>query len=472
MSRPPVAIVGGGVTGLYLAWRLAQEGRAVRVFEAFGLVGGRYRTVRSELGMYEAGAWRVSAGHPKTLKLLESLGLETKKLSTEAPPAASERRCEGLGPGVSMRTASLVCASAPPDERGYHGMSAMASLSRSYGVGGRGTSAEDKTYYYIREGFSAVTEKLLSLLPPGTVELNCRVRLLHRDAAGRWELSGLRRSLRFRTSEGFSSVVCCVPPHALPQVEGDDDVFAPLRASVRAVELVHVYAPAPTGLKYFKVTTEAPISQVIGPASEGSAWWQPCYASGRDARFWNELYVQDREAFRKELERQLREALSGHEEPVLGQLVASLKDARAHYWERAVHIWKPSPGLRLPCALRLAMQPSYARHPRLFVAGEAVSLNQGWTEGCLETADLLLPHLLSEAAPVLPAPRRSPEFLFQGMPLFVPVSWFDRHPGSRKALENHLGEDISLLWPHVHSTGFALRTLFSLLSAVFHSPKS
>src|SRR6516225_5980259 len=41
-----VAIVGGGITGLFCAYILSHNGKSVRLFEASNRLGGRIRTIR------------------------------------------------------------------------------------------------------------------------------------------------------------------------------------------------------------------------------------------------------------------------------------------------------------------------------------------------------------------------------------------------------------------------------------------
>ena len=71
-------VIGGGVGGLYTAWRLAREfpGASVTVLESRAHVGGRQRTTRDSDGnvIADTGAWRVHPGHKKTRDLLRELG--------------------------------------------------------------------------------------------------------------------------------------------------------------------------------------------------------------------------------------------------------------------------------------------------------------------------------------------------------------------------------------------------------------
>lgn len=71
-----VAIVGAGVAGLALAFRLRQAGRSVHVFESAAHVGGRMRSVRREGYLIDTGAEIIGTrGYPATWRLLRDLGM-------------------------------------------------------------------------------------------------------------------------------------------------------------------------------------------------------------------------------------------------------------------------------------------------------------------------------------------------------------------------------------------------------------
>jgi oxygen-dependent protoporphyrinogen oxidase len=84
----PVAIIGGGITGLTAAHRLARQGRAIRLFEASPRLGGSIHSERD-------GGWLIEAGPnslqqtPAVAALLTELGLAAATLT--ARPEAKNR---------------------------------------------------------------------------------------------------------------------------------------------------------------------------------------------------------------------------------------------------------------------------------------------------------------------------------------------------------------------------------------------
>ncbi|PTY07540.1 protoporphyrinogen oxidase [Opitutaceae bacterium EW11] len=88
-SSLPVAVIGGGATGLAAAFRLARSGRKVRLFEAGTRVGGAVGTERQEGWLIEAGPNSFLENAREIVDLLRELGLENERVA--ASPTAKKR---------------------------------------------------------------------------------------------------------------------------------------------------------------------------------------------------------------------------------------------------------------------------------------------------------------------------------------------------------------------------------------------
>ena len=78
MPHLPVVIVGGGLSGLSLAYFLTSKHISAQVLEASDRWGGRIQTVQGSLGTpLELGATWLSEEHPRLLALLRELGVQT-----------------------------------------------------------------------------------------------------------------------------------------------------------------------------------------------------------------------------------------------------------------------------------------------------------------------------------------------------------------------------------------------------------
>jgi oxygen-dependent protoporphyrinogen oxidase len=83
-SSLPIAIVGGGLTGLAAAYRLATLGRRVRLFEAAPRVGGAVRSDRDGAWLIEAGPNSLQENSVALTTLLHELGLDGEKCYANA----------------------------------------------------------------------------------------------------------------------------------------------------------------------------------------------------------------------------------------------------------------------------------------------------------------------------------------------------------------------------------------------------
>ncbi|MEX2550593.1 MAG: protoporphyrinogen oxidase [Nitriliruptoraceae bacterium] len=81
MSRPRVAVIGGGLTGLATAWHLRDDAEVV-LYEAAGEPGGQIRTVELEDGPLDVGADALLLRQAAGPGLLEALGFGDHELVT------------------------------------------------------------------------------------------------------------------------------------------------------------------------------------------------------------------------------------------------------------------------------------------------------------------------------------------------------------------------------------------------------
>ena len=83
----PVAIVGGGITGLCAAFRLRQRNIPVTLYEAGDRVGGAIRTIREDGFMAEYGPNTILETSPQIAALITDLGLDERRRNSD--PAAN-----------------------------------------------------------------------------------------------------------------------------------------------------------------------------------------------------------------------------------------------------------------------------------------------------------------------------------------------------------------------------------------------
>ena len=85
----PVAVVGGGITGLTAAFRLRARGIPMMLYEAGGHVGGVIRSIRENGYLAEFGPNSILETSPKIGELVKDLGLTSRQMHSD--PAAENR---------------------------------------------------------------------------------------------------------------------------------------------------------------------------------------------------------------------------------------------------------------------------------------------------------------------------------------------------------------------------------------------
>ena len=87
-SRHKVAVVGGGIAGLHAAYRLAQAGVNVRVYEASARIGGRMFSARGKMPddiVVELGGELIDSNHATMWALARELGVQMDDLFSGYP---------------------------------------------------------------------------------------------------------------------------------------------------------------------------------------------------------------------------------------------------------------------------------------------------------------------------------------------------------------------------------------------------
>lgn len=85
----PVAIIGGGITGLTAGFYLQRAGIPVTLYEATGRVGGAIQSLRQDGYLAEFGPNTILETSPKVTQLVNDAGLQTRRSATD--PKAEAR---------------------------------------------------------------------------------------------------------------------------------------------------------------------------------------------------------------------------------------------------------------------------------------------------------------------------------------------------------------------------------------------
>lgn len=122
-ASDPIVIVGGGISGLTLAYELTRAQVPFELFEGSERFGGNIRTERVGEFLFDVGPDSFLRTRPEALELCRALGLEDELLATQpegravylAREGRLERMPEGLSLGVPMSLGALLdCPSLDP----------------------------------------------------------------------------------------------------------------------------------------------------------------------------------------------------------------------------------------------------------------------------------------------------------------------------------------------------------------------
>ena len=76
MSVYDYIVIGGGISGLFMTYKLSETGSKILLLESSGRWGGRVYTKKENGVQFELGAARIGKKHTKILSLIDELELD------------------------------------------------------------------------------------------------------------------------------------------------------------------------------------------------------------------------------------------------------------------------------------------------------------------------------------------------------------------------------------------------------------
>ena len=433
------------MAGLALARDLSRRHRVI-LFESTAHTGGRVRTEYDEGGVsYEAGAWRVDAGHVRVRRefrrydvplesapraSIASTATPSSPSPATATVAASQWDAWAMEGGFDFRAA---------DERdlgtGYAGISESAYGSEPYKA--------DGPFYVAPLGFSEWIRRLERDVLERGVDVRRSTRVEDVVVRGsRYEIVCKRRrdNVFLKETHLVHHVILCTPPSVWQDWPILKRYARSLSSAVEAEVLHHIYVQSAAPPTLSRVHSG---QNVVASLYDGSPWWQVSYSSGRVARYWHNLALRGGSVFLNHLQAFLT-TMSGGDERV--------ERVKRHYWAFAFHKWRAVPNFRLKHAVRASIRVNPHTLPNVYCAGEALSSHQGWMEGALETAEMVR-DALQGPPPDLPRANAT-SVLVEGRPVDV-ASFVEVHPGSAKALTSRFGQEVDEFMLQYHHSPHA-----------------
>lgn len=401
-----ILIVGAGLAGLYCAREILKHNpnKSVIVCEKYKKVGGRAVTFHKDGHQWEIGAGRISDSHTMVLGLIKEYGLHTVPIQSGLnyrENGLTEYEENRFEPAIDVFLAPLQML--PHNILGTHTLKEV--LVSVYGAAEtqkwmdrfpyhaevvvmradmalREFFNEMKShegYSVCKEGLSALAEAMVADIQErgGVVQTEYELIDVHKGHAEFYSGSWKDGPARPKTSISAKKIVLALHASALrklPSLRG----WPPLKR-VTMSPLMRIYAVFPKGKKvWFKgltrVVTTSPIRYFL-PMNEDTGTAMVSYTDNVFAKHYMKM---EGKTLEKEVMKDLRELFPERDIP-------DPTFFKAHPWTDGVSYWLP--GHYRPADVTVAaLNPG----PGLYVCGESFSLRQGWMEGALEHADLLL----------------------------------------------------------------------------------
>lgn len=409
-------IVGSGIAGLYAAVELARLKRRVAVYEKHKDIGGRvytfHQTINGNNLQWEAGAGRISKNHTIIMKLLKRYKLTFSPIGGTVQykdTYMSDLESDAFDAGMPVFLDPLM--GLPQEDLEKHTVREL--VTKIHGA----RKAEE---YLIRFPYRAEIDvmradtalKLFSsefrkTEPYGVCAegLSALTAALRADAEKRGVVFRMEHELvqiaqkdvvEATFKHGQDEVVVKAPHCILAVTCEALKRLEPFKKwhvlkHLRMEPLLRFYGafPKEDGKVWYeqyggRIVTSTPLRYIIpGSASTGSAHMS--YTDTQDARYWiDKLHAQGEKKVGEEMLAELRKLLMPSIPPPYF--------VKAHAWDHGVTYWLP--GHYDPAKLsKEAVTPFPETMPAVHVCGESFSLRQGWMEGAVEHAALVIKKL-------------------------------------------------------------------------------
>jgi hypothetical protein len=384
-------IVGGGISGLFTAYKLSQTGESILIVESTTRLGGRVFTKKEKGVQFECGAGRISSNHTKVMNLIKQLKLDKQliKLPDKIQYKVKHSRInyyslvDELIEGSKLYTKKYLqsinllqlcidvlgfeTATLFKNILGYDSefqqLNAYQAL-KSYNK----DLFSPSEYYVMDKGLSSITDTLGMILQDKS-NVTILMDTIVSDIG--------KNYIQIDTYKQYgSTIICCVPYDSLVSFPKFKEVQS-IR-SVTPIPLIRIYAKYPkdkSGKVWFhnlpRTITDNYIRQII-PIDYESGLIMISYTDGIYADMWNNLCKQSNKVLIDHLHREIKDVLG--KEPPKPEFITN------YYWSAGVHMWKP--GCDVKKVYKQLLQPF--PNENIYLVNEAFSLHQCWIEGALD----------------------------------------------------------------------------------------
>ncbi len=419
-------ILGGGLAGLYCARELLKKysSCSVVIVEKYKMLGGRAVTFKKDIPgvgavQWEIGAGRVSKSHLMVLSLLREYGLKTIPISSELvykkdgdspieenlfepsldaflEPLATLSK-EVLGTHTLEELLIKVHGTTKTKEWmnrfPYHSEMVLYRADEALNE----FTGEMKThegYCVVADGLSALADRMAEdIVGRGGVFLTeNEVISVGGDKKHAWadmrvgSPFGPEKSKRPVRRLMGKKLICALPVCVLKTLDLFKNVSMMKHVTMQPLIRMYAVFPVKNGKTWFfnlpRIVTTLPIRYIL-PMDKSKGTIMISYTDNKFSRYFMKIHQKEgEEGVEKEVMKQVRKLFPEREIP-------DPEYFKIHEWTEGVSYWLPGKYSPQQVSQEI-LRPLPKSHSNIYVCGESFSLRQGWMEGALEHADLLL----------------------------------------------------------------------------------
>jgi len=394
-----IIIVGGGISGLFLAYKLRNTNLNILLIEQNKNLGGRIQTKETDDIQYEAGAGRFNENHTKLISLINELNISDKiiplskhvdkklrkyntnyKLNINYLFDVMEKKYKNydkdylvnitllnfLTEIFDYETASFLKDSMGYDSEFVH-LNAYSAISMF-----KDDLFKNTQYYVLKDGFSNVIK-----LMEQKIKKNKNITILKNNTLKKIYNDKIITSI---DDYYYKNLILCIPQYNLKQLDEFKDFK--LLDSVKPINLLRIYAkyPVPDKGVWFKdikrTTTDNYLRHII-PINYQSGVIMITYTDGFITNVFSDLRNNGDEALMKAIHKEIKKLFNITPPEPLKVYFHHWKDeyAGAHFWKTQQNHDE---------LYEKILQPDVNKN--VFICGESYSKKQAWIEGALETS--------------------------------------------------------------------------------------
>jgi hypothetical protein len=397
MSKYDICIIGGGISGLYTAYKLMNTNNKIIILEASNRFGGRVKTYTTKDYLYECGAGRISEKHKLLMELIKELKLDSDlyELDSKVNHIIGNKSIR-YNPFKDLKTIieksktytkkyliSITFLQLCIDIIGFnnaqklkHSMAYDAEFNILNAYSCIKMYKDDlfipNKYYILTSGLETIISKIIEKLTENNIELkNNAVVTDINDTSLKYIQEG-------NHNISFKKCICCIPSKEAQNIEIFKDLN--LNKKITGVPLLRIYAKYPLnrGKVWFhnlpKIITDNYIRFII-PIDVKNGIIMISYTDSMYSEMWNNLSKNGNKYLYSELHKQIKEILDI--EPPKPLFI------RSYFWKEGFHNWLPGNDIH--------KEYKYLQKPfedkEIYLCNESFSKKQGWIEGALQMSN-------------------------------------------------------------------------------------